>query len=79
MIYYCHEAGTIDLAGRFSSCYESGLGPGSDCGGELLVYLRNMCGLKYSQIAEIDFFRDLKFNFLGNLYGTAKKKLQEKN
>jgi REP element-mobilizing transposase RayT len=51
--------------------------PGKRQRGELLVYLRDLCGLKYSQVAEFEYFRDLKFNSLGNLYGSTKKRLRQ--
>jgi len=44
--------------------------------GELLVYLRDNTGLKYKEIFEFDIFRDLKFNSLGHLYSSSKKRFK---
>ncbi|HOW43998.1 MAG TPA: transposase [Candidatus Aminicenantes bacterium] len=42
--------------------------------GELLVWLHDLAGLKYSDIGEIPFFFDLKHQSLGHLYRNAKKR-----
>ena len=45
--------------------------------GELLVWLRELAGLKYSEIMEISLFFDLKFHSLGHLYKNAKSRDDE--
>jgi putative transposase len=52
--------------------------PGKRERGELLVCLRDRCGLTYAQAAEFDLFRDIKLNSFGNLYGMTKRRLQAK-
>ncbi len=46
--------------------------------GELLVWLHDLAGLKYSEIGEIPFFFDLKYQSLGHLYRNAKKRENNK-
>jgi REP element-mobilizing transposase RayT len=45
--------------------------------GELLVWLHDLAGLKYPQIAELPLFFDLKFQSLGHLYKNAKRRESE--
>lgn len=42
--------------------------------GELLVWLHELAGMKYSEIGEIPLFFDLRFQSLGHLYRNAKKR-----
>lgn len=46
--------------------------------GEFLVLLRDLSGLKYSEIYEIDIFRDIRFSYLSKLYSETKKRLKKK-
>jgi REP element-mobilizing transposase RayT len=46
--------------------------------GELLVWLHDLAGLKYSEIIELPFFFDLKFHSLGHIYKNAKRREGEK-
>jgi hypothetical protein len=45
--------------------------------GELLVDIREHCGLKYSEIAEIPLFSDIQLGTLGSLYWHSKKRIKE--
>jgi REP element-mobilizing transposase RayT len=46
--------------------------------GELLVWLHDLAGLKYSEIVEIPLFFDLKYQSLGHLYRNAKRRADKK-
>ena len=48
--------------------------------GELLVYLKDLAGLKYYEIVELEYglFTDVSLNSLSKLYGNAKKRMQIK-
>ena len=46
--------------------------------GELLWRLKDLGGLKYSEIYEFDIFKDLRFGSLGRLYQQARVRLHEK-
>ncbi len=45
--------------------------------GELLVDIREYCGLKYSEIAEIPLFSDMQLGTLGSLYWHSKKRIKK--
>ena len=45
--------------------------------GELLVNLKDLGGLKYSEISEFDIFKDIKFRSLPNLYSKNKNRLKQ--
>ncbi len=45
--------------------------------GELLVYLKDRGGLKYSEIIKLELFGDVKFNSLGIMYKRAKMRMSE--
>jgi REP element-mobilizing transposase RayT len=45
--------------------------------GELLVDIREHCGLKYSEIAELSLFSDIQLGTLGSLYWHSKKRLKD--
>jgi putative transposase len=47
--------------------------------GELLVDIREHCGLKYSEIAELPVFSDIQLGTLGSLYWHSKKRLKDDN
>jgi REP element-mobilizing transposase RayT len=47
--------------------------------GELLVYLKEKAGLKYSEIKKIPIFSDVKLFSLGKLYKNAKERIGGKN
>jgi putative transposase len=46
--------------------------------GELLVEIRERCGLKYSEIAELPLFSDIQLGTLGSLYWHSKKRMMER-
>ena len=46
--------------------------------GELLVWLHDLAGLTYSEIAEFPLFSGLKFQSLGHLYQKARRRADEK-
>ncbi len=45
--------------------------------GELLINLKDLSGLTYKEIYQLDFFSDVKFNSLGRMYKDAKKRKSE--
>ena len=45
--------------------------------GELLVNIRERCGLKYSEIIELPLFSDIQLGTMGSLYLHTKKRLKE--
>ncbi len=46
--------------------------------GELLVEIRERCGLRYSEIAELPTFSDIQLGTLGSLYWHSKKRTMKK-
>ena len=46
--------------------------------GDLLVYLKDRSGLTYKNIIKLDFFSDMKFHSLGQLYKRAKQRLKRR-
>jgi hypothetical protein len=53
---------------------DTGSHEGKQQRGELLVLLKDMAGLTYREIMELDIFSDLAFSSLGRIYANAKKK-----
>jgi len=45
--------------------------------GELLVYIKENCGLRYAEIAEISIFSNVQTASLGKLYLNARKRLKQ--
>ena len=49
---------------------------GKNLRAKLLVYLRDLSGIKYVEISKYNLFSDVKFNSLGSMYTNAKKKMK---
>jgi putative transposase len=47
--------------------------------GELLIYLKDNCGLTYSEIAEINIFSDIQMTSLGKLYKDASRRIKHRS
>ena len=60
--------------GKTAEEIDTGSHDGKQQRAELLVLLKDMAGLTYREIKELDIFSDLAFSSLGRIYANAKKK-----
>ena len=58
---------------------ETGTFEGKRQRGELLIQLKDIAGLKYKEIRDIDLFQNLSFSSLGSIYRNMKKRKIKKD